>query len=68
MSKWIRPLSRFRWRQEYFTVKIGLPENEVFQSFCSILIVEKLFLGVYNDKSNGFQVLEGNYIDYSCLY
>ena len=68
MSKRIRPLSRFRWRQDFYTVKIGFPENQVFQSFCSILMVEKLVLRVYNNKSNVFQVLEGNYIDYSCLY
>ena len=30
--------------------------------------MEKLFLGVYNDKSNVFQVLESNYINYNCLY
>ena len=67
MSNRIRPLSRFRWRQDFFAVKIGFPENQVFQRACSILM-EKLFLRVYNDESNVFQVLESNYIDCSCLY
>ena len=53
--------------QDFFAVKIGFPENQVFQRACSILM-EKLFLRVYNDESNVFQVLESNYIDYSCLY
>ena len=30
--------------------------------------MEKLFLVVYNDKSNITQVLESNYIDSKCLY
>ena len=30
--------------------------------------MEKLFLWVYNDKSDDVQVLQSNYIDSNCLY
>ena len=30
--------------------------------------MKKLFLWVYNDKSNVIQALEGNYFDSNCLY
>ena len=40
---------------------------KIFQNFCPNLR-EKLFLGVYDDKSNVFQDLESNYIDSNCLY
>lgn len=41
-------------------------ENEDIQNFCPNLM-EELFVGVYNGKSNVIQVLEINHIDSNCL-
>ena len=41
--------------------------TKIFQNMCSNL-TEKLFLGIYIDKSNYIKVLGSNYIDFNILY
>ena len=67
MSKRICSFSKFCWRQHFLQCETIFQKIKTFQNVCSNW-TKKLFLDVYNDKPNVFQVLECNYFDSSCLY